>query len=743
MKRLLALTLALLLLSSTALAYSDAYGQEVWLRETPLQGNVTLHQNIYFSNYYQQLRRENYFVLSPDSSASVAVSVGRSVCDTVTATTAADLSQTQVVAAINGDFYDTATGFPLGLVISDGKLLSSSPQDYYAVGFRQDGTAQIGLPHLSVTAQSGGQSIDLVSLNKQRTTGGIALLTYDFYTDHTTGTKTDGISVLCRIVGGSSAIGQSLVLMAEQTVAGNQPITLQPNQVVLTADSATTDYKALPFLQSIASGQTITVSFTADEGWEQVQNAVGASELLVENGAPAENLSMTYAPRTAVGITADGQILLYTVDGRQTGYSMGASLRVLAQRLCELGCTTAVLLDGGGSTAALAATPEDAALHTVSSPSGGSLRKVSNHLFLTVTPNHYSYLSSLYLATSVPAVLVGHSVPLTACALDQTGATIPYYIPSLSASGGSIANGVFYAPDTAGEVTISAACAHLQTSLALSVTDTPDTLTLLADGTACTQLTLLPNDSVQLSVSATYNHLPLEIDLSDVAVTLEEAVGTVSPDGTLQIGYWEGETVLTLTCGSRTVEIPLIVDSHSPFVDTDGHWGSVYLSALYHKSILSGVAEADGLYAYPDRGVTRAEFAVLLARYLQLDSQSFADVEVPFADKADIPAWATEAITALYARGILTGSAQEGQLYCNPLSTLTRAEAVTMLYRLQILPAETADLTAFTDVAAVPTWALDGFTTMVAQGIISGSNGELSPFGTMTRAAICKVLSLL
>ncbi len=42
---------------------------------------------------------------------------------------------------------------------------------------------------------------------------------------------------------------------------------------------------------------------------------------------------------------------MYTIDGRQSGYSIGATLTQVAERMVELGCVTALSLDGGGSTA--------------------------------------------------------------------------------------------------------------------------------------------------------------------------------------------------------------------------------------------------------------------------------------------------------------------------------------------------------------------------------------------------------
>jgi len=55
-------------------------------------------------------------------------------------------------------------------------------------------------------------------------------------------------------------------------------------------------------------------------------------------------------PRTAVGYTADRQVILLVADGRQAGFSDGVSLPELAEIMASLGCVEAMNLDGGGST---------------------------------------------------------------------------------------------------------------------------------------------------------------------------------------------------------------------------------------------------------------------------------------------------------------------------------------------------------------------------------------------------------
>ncbi len=78
---------------------------------------------------------------------------------------------------------------------------------------------------------------------------------------------------------------------------------------------------------------------------------VAGSSVLVREG---KNVVGDFAdkphPRTALGATAEGALVVAIVDGRQAGRSEGLTQRELADLLVEEGVTTAINLDGGGST---------------------------------------------------------------------------------------------------------------------------------------------------------------------------------------------------------------------------------------------------------------------------------------------------------------------------------------------------------------------------------------------------------
>lgn len=89
-----------------------------------------------------------------------------------------------------------------------------------------------------------------------------------------------------------------------------------------------------------------------------VKQAIGGGPVLLpyissvqENRFSGEETDLH--PRTAIGYTCDGSIILLVVEGRHPGKAMGANLLELAWILKQLHCVEALNLDGGGSTCML------------------------------------------------------------------------------------------------------------------------------------------------------------------------------------------------------------------------------------------------------------------------------------------------------------------------------------------------------------------------------------------------------
>jgi exopolysaccharide biosynthesis protein len=87
----------------------------------------------------------------------------------------------------------------------------------------------------------------------------------------------------------------------------------------------------------------------SDDVVELISGFVGP--LLVEGGVGAVSSNSKIAQRTAAGIDAMGRLLLLTIDGAETP-PRGMNLTELGAAFAALGATTALNLDGGGSTVA-------------------------------------------------------------------------------------------------------------------------------------------------------------------------------------------------------------------------------------------------------------------------------------------------------------------------------------------------------------------------------------------------------
>ena len=994
-RRGVALGLALAV-TVTAASASNALGWDLHKSSVPISQGTALGTNIFWSDTYSDLRTEYFVSYTPNTNVVPTVAYGDKVLSKATLSGMAKSLESQgkrVVSGLNGDWYVMATGATTGLVVTNGGVRATSYyKDSWAIGFNADGTAFIGQPGLTTTVSFGGQSYPLTgSINKIRQTykngvGGLTLLTSDF--SATTQNTKPGVDVVLTPVNdgtGTSplqpAIGQTVRYTVDQVLESTGAIAIPEGKAVLTLNGED-DANLLAALRTLQPGSEVTLSITAaDARWNTVTEALGGVSKIVTNGQVASGLDASRTACSAVGIKADGTVVFYAMDGKQSGHSVGATITQVAQRLVELGCVDALSMDGGGSTTIGVTYPDQNGMQVVNKPSDGAQRSNSTAIFLTTTLQPTGQLAGYYITPSDKMLLAGAQVQLSAAGLDSS-----YYLTqgnpvgwSVTSGGGAVSETGLYTAGTESGFSQVTASDGLYTGTAyLTTVKTPDSISLSNEstGAAVTSLNLDPGQQVDLKASAVYRKLALTAQDTCFTWSVSGGVGTVDQNGLFTAGEKSGTGTLTVSAGGKTTTIQVSVAGHvktlencegalsafistpsltaapetgldyvhngkqsvkltyqagatgvaslstnlsipageswlgmwvygdgsgntlmatangqggqqflltaldftgwryvmtelpqgtasitelsvvygggqgkqsgaiwldqlvtanerltdttaptvtvkasgtqltatvtdnmdktipqgnltltydgaplqftwnesagtlsatlpaadngyhrvtlvagdasgnlarasadispatqriSPFGDMAGHWAEPYATFLYDQGISQGTG-GDVPQYQPNRNITRAEFFAMVAHWMDLDPALYSGVELPFADKDKIPDWAINEVKAMYSLGLLQGTETAGGVMCNPTATITRAEAITLLGRIQAKGYTQADLSAFTDAAQVPAWAAEYTGILVAQGVVAGTNDQIRPNGLLTRGEVAKLL---
>ena len=122
---------------------------------------------------------------------------------------------------------------------------------------------------------------------------------------------------------------------------------------------------AYGLIGKVSAGDTVSLPVTSPDGlWDGYETILGCRQALVVDGAVADTVTLENTngaqsrdvPRTAIGIKADGTVVLFAVESMYYGKKdsegdlHGMNLPELAQFAYFYGCEQAANFDGGGST---------------------------------------------------------------------------------------------------------------------------------------------------------------------------------------------------------------------------------------------------------------------------------------------------------------------------------------------------------------------------------------------------------
>ena len=749
---------AVLLAAALAIPTAYASAGTRWLTTTQTLADGLTYVNT-ITQHSSAGRVESYsFQLSPNSDVyPIMVQSSGTAYGAATINKAISYAESMgynVIGGINSDFFGN-NGVPLGISIEDG-VYKSSPEGNNAVATVNGQMSLSVSPQVYITLENkrDGSTTELTHFNKWRnSSGGLYLYNEDFSTISTQTNAAAGWMVRFQVVENGQdtdlTVNSTLTLEVVEAFETSDSQPIGEGNYILTAANESGGWEVY---NSFQPGDRVTLTTScSDSVLSKAQWASGAGDIIVRNGAITDSSQWVYGkdgrnPRTALGVKADGTLVLYEVDGRQSGYSSGLSERDLADELLQQGCQWAVNLDGGGSSILSARLPGSDSVDVQNSPSGGYPRSCATFILLVTDDPGTGPATRLALKDDGLVVLAGSSVTLGDVVSVNDGAkTVNSRVSdaqfTLGSGLGSFNGSVYTAGAKGGTDTIEI----YSPSLGLSGTAQIHVVTALSQlnvtkagsSSALSSLSMKAGDSVQLSATGTYWSRDALRSGSAASVTwsVSGGVGTITQDGLFTANGTSNSGTITVKAGGVTKNISVSLSNVHTDVTPD-HWSYTAVEYCYEHGIVSGISPTE---FGRDNPISRGDFVLMLYGALGRPAVSG---QANFTDVSSSDYYAT-AIAWASANGLVSGiSATE----FGPKTSITREQAFTILHQAMPLlgiSSPTPDLSVldqFSDKDLIADYAKPHMAALVSQGVASGAGDTINPRGNLTRAEMAALL---
>lgn len=750
MKKLLSCFAAVAIFLNTT-AFAGVLG-EVSGGYTNDMGLGTFFHKTEFSGSSRGNQVEHFIEYSPNTDITPVVISGEQLWGTIDIYDAQNVITAdglRSAGAINADFFSFSTGLSMGYTISEGEIVTKVYEKMPAIGFRKDGTAFIDDLQIKTTVSKGTDSAEILFINKWCQPGFDPIYLLTDYFGKTTKTNSNCLYIIGEISKGSISLKNDAIFDVEEVFEYDGEIKIPDGKAVLLIDVAGGNAECMDFMRSVEVGDKLTIKneYLASQKnlWHEAEEACSTiTPYLLKNGEIGSGYEAGVHPRTAAGITSEGKIILYTLDGRKSGYSTGATLEELAKRMKELGCIDAINFDGGGSTAIGAKLSDLPAFQVLNRPSDGKVRNVANYIFLRDNRLPTGIPKTIKYKNLVKNVYINSNQNIEIESVyDTADYEMTDYVVKISSDDAKVeGNNIKF--NKSGIASVKIAINDHTDELDFNVYDTIDSFKVFDTKSwkEVESITVNSGEEYELQLRVVPYADENELLLNEgVKWEIEGDIGYISDTGYLKIASnAQNSGVIKVSLANISKEIPINI-TNSIFYDTQGHWADEMVSALAKEKIFSGIRTDNGLAFFPDNNMTRVEFAAIISRYLGLDEESYADDKLNFADANNIDSWAHNAVKAVSATGIMKGISNDGgkTFSFQPKANITRAEAMTVIGRT--ISEKNNNVTKFTDDDLIPDWAREEINKLVAFGIVQGySDNTIKPTKNVTRAEAASLM---
>ena len=639
-----------------------------------------------------------------------------------------------ICAGINADFFSMQTGIPLGVMIGGGRLYANC-EKRDALGFYPDGSAIIGTPNIDIKLTVNDLTDNVEYFNKYPSEYGTYILNEDF--SETTKSRLPSLEITVKLEENAVFTQwcdiKGVVTGISRDSKDNK---IESGCCVISVANDTKFYK---IYKDVKIGDKAEISIRCSEEWKNVVTAVGGGDIILEDytmpdGIVDEEHETLKNPRTAVGLTEDGRVIFFAVDGRRNGYSAGLTLAELASSMWALGCKKAINLDGGGSTTVLIKNYATGKYELKNRPTDGEQRKISSAILFVNTLQGGSAPTRLSIIPNSPYVLSnGGKVELNINALDDAYNILDIdlsrydFVYSLSENIGVIENNVFTACVDSGRAVLTAEM-NINGITARGKTDITVIPTLTDFDVVPRHEQATFGGSVKLDFYAYRMSYGVYAAPARFNVSCEN--GYVDENG---VFYHDGESlsetaVIIINYGMKTQCVNIVVtDIPHPFADIDGHWAETEIVRIFGMNLTNGEISGSERLFNPERNITRSEFAKMLAVYSGLEID-FSETKTP---------WDVPYIDAVIKAGLMKGKlAPDGTVDFKGSDYITRAEIMYVFSQMIKADNNTAPVELkFSDIGDIPVWAAENINYAVAAGIVKGyADNTIQPLKNVTRA---------